>query len=101
MPGGPSAIALEFVIILLLVWLLSQTGDETVSRAPRVGARFVGPSGPAPTVGTVKESEATVTVERCLRCSAPMEWRHQTWQCTRCRFKLGCCEGESPESCAR
>jgi hypothetical protein len=32
--------------------------------------------------------------ERCLRCGATMEWRHQTWQCVRCRFKLGCCEGE-------
>ena len=26
-----------------------------------------------------------------------MEWRHQTWQCPRCAFKLGCCEGE-PQS---
>ena len=25
-----------------------------------------------------------------------MEWRHQTWQCARCRFKLGCCEGADP-----
>ena len=31
--------------------------------------------------------------EKCLRCSADMEWRHGTWQCPRCRFKLGCCEG--------
>src|SRR6185503_7505230 len=37
--------------------------------------------------------------ERCLRCSAEMEWRHGTWQCARCRFKLGCCEGE-PQTCA-
>jgi hypothetical protein len=34
------------------------------------------------------------TSESCLRCGASMEWRHQTWQCPRCRFKLGCCEGE-------
>jgi len=34
------------------------------------------------------------TVERCPRCGAKMEWRHQTWQCTRCRLKLGCCDGE-------
>ena len=34
--------------------------------------------------------------EKCLRCSADMEWRHGTWQCPRCRFKLGCCEGQSP-----
>jgi rubrerythrin len=33
-------------------------------------------------------------LERCLRCGAVMEWRHATWQCPRCRFKLGCCEGE-------
>jgi hypothetical protein len=38
--------------------------------------------------------------ERCLRCGAPMEWRHQTWQCPRCRFKVGCCEGETGELCA-
>jgi hypothetical protein len=38
---------------------------------------------------------AAAQVERCLRCSAPMEWRHQTWQCPVCRFKLGCCEGEA------
>jgi hypothetical protein len=29
-----------------------------------------------------------------------MEWRHGTWQCPRCRFKLGCCEGASPDECA-
>ena len=40
-----------------------------------------------------------MTPERCLRCSAEMEWRHQTWQCPRCRFKLGCCEGETAELC--
>jgi hypothetical protein len=33
--------------------------------------------------------------EKCLRCNAAMEWRHGTWQCPRCRFKLGCCEGEA------
>jgi hypothetical protein len=37
--------------------------------------------------------------ERCWRCSAEMEWRHGTWQCPRCRFKLGCCEGEPQSSC--
>jgi hypothetical protein len=37
--------------------------------------------------------------ERCLRCGAAMDWRHQTWQCPRCRFKLGCCEGETGEAC--
>ena len=48
-------------------------------------------------------AERPVTVspvsEPCLRCGAEMEWRHETWQCPRCRFKLGCCEGE-PQSCA-
>ena len=33
-------------------------------------------------------------VERCLRCAAAMEWRHQTWQCAKCGLKLGCCQGE-------
>ena len=28
-----------------------------------------------------------------------MEWRHGTWQCGRCRFKLGCCEGEPQTQC--
>jgi len=42
----------------------------------------------------VATEKVETTVERCLRCGAPMEWRHQTWQCLRCRFKLGCCEGE-------
>ena len=35
------------------------------------------------------------TVETCPRCAAGMEWRHGTWQCARCRFKVGCCEGET------
>jgi hypothetical protein len=43
---------------------------------------------------TKRETTPAAQVERCLRCSAPMEWRHQTWQCPVCRFKLGCCEGE-------
>ena len=34
-------------------------------------------------------------VEICLRCGAHMEWRHGTFQCPRCRFKIGCCEGET------
>jgi hypothetical protein len=38
--------------------------------------------------------------ESCLRCGAAMEWRHQTWQCPRCRFKLGCCEGACGETAA-
>jgi hypothetical protein len=37
--------------------------------------------------------------ERCWRCSAEMEWRHGTWQCARCHFKLGCCEGEPQSNC--
>jgi hypothetical protein len=37
--------------------------------------------------------------ERCLRCNAEMDWRHGTWQCPRCRFKLGCCEGEPQTAC--
>ena len=37
----------------------------------------------------------TAVKEICLRCGAEMEWRQSTWQCPRCRFKLGCCEGEA------
>ena len=37
--------------------------------------------------------------ERCLRCAAAMERRHGTWQCPRCRFKLGCCEGDPQTAC--
>jgi len=36
--------------------------------------------------------------ESCLRCGAAMDWRHGTWQCPRCRFKIGCCEGATGES---
>jgi exosome complex RNA-binding protein Csl4 len=43
----------------------------------------------------------TVIAERCLRCSAQMEWRHQTWQCPRCGLKLGCCEGEPQDACRK
>jgi hypothetical protein len=28
-----------------------------------------------------------------------MAWRHGTWQCPACRFKLGCCEGEPQSAC--
>jgi hypothetical protein len=56
---------------------------------------------PSVTAATVAGLEAKQdTGERCLRCGAAMEWRHQTWQCSRCRFKLGCCEGE-PQSCSQ
>ena len=34
-------------------------------------------------------------VEPCPRCGGGMEWRHQTLQCPRCRYKAGCCEGET------
>jgi hypothetical protein len=32
-----------------------------------------------------------------MRCGAAMEWRHGTFQCPRCRFKVGCCEGLTGE----
>ncbi|MGZ8686868.1 MAG: hypothetical protein ACXWZP_00425 [Gaiellaceae bacterium] len=35
--------------------------------------------------------------EPCWRCGAAMEWRHATLQCPRCRFKIGCCEGNTGE----
>lgn len=39
----------------------------------------------------------SLVTEPCLRCAAAMEWRHGTFQCPRCRFKLGCCEGLTGE----
>jgi len=42
----------------------------------------------------MRAEKTGTAAERCLRCGAPMEWRHQSWQCDHCRFKLGCCEGE-------
>ena len=53
---------------------------KTAARAPRLLPAMREPKQP----------------ELCLRCGAPMEWRHATWQCARCLFKLGCCEGECP-----
>ena len=37
--------------------------------------------------------------EMCWRCPTPMAWVHGTWQCPRCRFKLGCCEGDPQTPC--
>jgi hypothetical protein len=34
-------------------------------------------------------------VELCLRCGVQLEWRHGTFQCPRCKLKVGCCEGET------
>ena len=66
-----------------------------------MGARcFVRPvRGVSYAQGMEQEATAPIAVEGCLRCSAQMEWRHGTWQCPRCRLKLGCCEGESPDAC--
>jgi hypothetical protein len=36
-----------------------------------------------------------VVDEICLRCGAALECRHASFQCPRCRLKLGCCEGET------
>jgi hypothetical protein len=36
--------------------------------------------------------------ELCWRCPTTMVWVHGTWQCPRCKFKLGCCEGD-PQTC--
>ena len=37
--------------------------------------------------------------ELCWRCPTPMAFVHGTWQCPRCRFKLGCCEGDPQTQC--
>ena len=38
-------------------------------------------------------------VEMCWRCPTPMAFVHGTWQCPRCKFKLGCCEGDPQTNC--
>jgi hypothetical protein len=35
--------------------------------------------------------------EVCPRCGAEMIWVHQSMQCPRCKLKLGCCQGVSPD----
>jgi hypothetical protein len=44
-----------------------------------------------------RTAPAEQLTEPCLRCGAAMEWRHGTFQCPRCRFKIGCCEGITGE----
>ena len=39
-------------------------------------------------------------VEMCWRCPTPMAFVHGTWQCPRCKFKLGCCEGDPQTNCS-
>jgi Zn finger protein HypA/HybF involved in hydrogenase expression len=46
--------------------------------------------------GAYSDVVIAALAEICLRCGAKMEWRQSTWQCPRCHFKLGCCEGECP-----
>jgi len=38
-------------------------------------------------------------VEMGWRCPTPMTFVHGTWQCPRCKFKLGCCEGDPQTNC--
>ncbi len=38
-------------------------------------------------------------IELCWRCGAAMLWVQSTWQCPRCKWKLGCCEGEPQSAC--
>jgi hypothetical protein len=40
-------------------------------------------------------TQETERREARLRCGAPIAWRRQTWPCERCRFELGCCEGDA------
>jgi hypothetical protein len=37
--------------------------------------------------------------ESCWRCGAEMLWVQSTWQCPRCKWKLGCCEGDPQTAC--
>lgn len=33
----------------------------------------------------------------CPRCPHQLHWVHGSWQCSTCKYKEGCCEGE-PQS---
>src|SRR5437763_17186763 len=80
--------------------------------APRATPRGLPPGGsPSPLLSSALtnvsyhlESGCRGTLEpmteTCLRCGAEMEWRQSTWQCPRCHFKLGCCEGEPQSACS-
>jgi hypothetical protein len=63
--------------------------------AARLRARAAVPSPRGRPARRVPFARMTAVKEICLRCGAEMEWRHGTWQCAKCRFKLGCCEGEA------
>ena len=65
----------------------------TASAGLSGGRRIVG----AMTTPHPVETKKTTATEECLRCGATMEWRHGTFQCPRCRFKIGCCEGLTGE----
>jgi hypothetical protein len=62
-----------------------------VATDPRAARLRAGPRVPSARVRTLR----FVTKEICPRCSAAMEWRHGTFQCPKCRYKVGCCEGET------
>ena len=51
---------------------------------------------PVTTTAQTASAQEDLT-EPCWRCGAQMEWRHGTFQCPRCRFKIGCCEGVTGE----
>jgi hypothetical protein len=38
-------------------------------------------------------------VEMCWRCPTPMAFVHGSWRCPRCKFKIGCCEGDPQTNC--
>src|SRR5690348_606351 len=51
------------------------------------------------TSAVCRSLEVVAEVEMCWRCPTPMAFVHGTWQCPRCKFKLGCCEGEAQTNC--
>jgi hypothetical protein len=70
-------------------------GAPTTQRPPAHPADAV--SSEAMTTPRPAAAKQTAATEQCLRCGAAMEWRHGTFQCPRCRFKIGCCEGLTGE----
>src|SRR5215203_5262610 len=74
------------------------TGVQTCA-LPISGGRWFEPTRRYSTPAVRSRAYARRMTERCWRCPVEMEWRHGTWQCPRCRFKLGCCEGEPQTAC--
>ena len=88
------------------IWRTDIPSGKMIRRlTPAAGAAAAPTSDAAIRASATRRTSAVcrslgeMEAESCWRCGAKMEWRHGTWQCGRCRFKLGCCEGEAQTNC--